>query len=301
MTIQTLRIVHSDFTLVQDRGRLGYTHVGVATSGAWDPLRYALVCQLLDSLNAPVFEVLAGEFSITCNQDILIAAVGDATVRLDGSPVTPGCVWLVPAGAELQVHSRDTGPVYVGVRGLTVEKTLGSAATDTMSQLGPKQVQRGDEFGISLDVKQSLIGRFAQIQTAAPDALRYVPGPQPNILLADQWHLDDRSRSGLRMSSSVTLGAQEEEVNRTLASIPVIPGAIQMPSPGHLIILGPDAGVTGGYPVVGVVITADLSLLPRIPKGANVRLTPCTLSEATLAFQVTTQRQRTSIINVAVL
>jgi allophanate hydrolase subunit 2 len=301
MTIQTLRIVHSDLTLVQDRGRLGYTHVGVATSGAWDPLRYALVCQLLDSLNAPVFEVLAGEFSITCNQDILIAAVGDATVRLDGSPVTPGCVWLVPAGAELQVHSRDTGPVYVGVRGLTVEKTLGSAATDTMSQLGPKQVQRGDEFGISLDVKQSLIGRFAQIQTAAPDALRYIPGPQPNILLADQWHLDDRSRSGLRMSSSVTLGAQEEEVNRTLASIPVIPGAIQMPSPGHLIILGPDAGVTGGYPVVGVVITADLSLLPRIPKGANVRLTPCTLSEATLAFQVTTQRQRTSIINVAVL
>jgi allophanate hydrolase subunit 2 len=301
MTIGTLRIVHSDLTLVQDGGRRGYTHVGVPISGAWDSSRYALVCRLLDSPDAPVFEVLVGELSVTCNQDILIAAVGDATIRFDGNSVTPGCVWLLPAGAELQVHSRDMGPVYVGVRGLTVDKTLGSAATDTMSQLGPKQVQWGDEFGISLDVKQSLIGRFTQIQTAAPDALRYIPGPQPNILLADQWHLDDRSRSGLRMSSSVALGAQEEEVNRTLASIPVIPGAIQMPSPGHLIILGPDAGVTGGYPVVGVVITADLSLLSRIPKGANVRLTPCTLSEAMLAFQETIQSQRTSIFNLAVL
>jgi allophanate hydrolase subunit 2 len=301
MTIGTLRIVHSDLTLVQDGGRRGYTHVGVPTSGAWDPSRYALVCRLLDSPDAPVFEVLAGEFSVTCTQDFLIAAVGDATLRLDGNPVTPGCVWLVRAGAVLQVHSRDTDPVYVGVRGLTVDKTLGSAATDTLSQLGPEQVQAGDEFHISIEMKQSLIGRFTQLQTDTPDALRYIPGPHPSIALEGQWHLVDRSRSGLRMSSPVKPDAQEVNVIRTLPSLPVIPGAIQMPSPGQLIILGPDAGVTGGYPVVGVVITADLSLLSRLPEGANVQLVPCTLNEATTAFYAAVQRERTSIIDVAVL
>jgi allophanate hydrolase subunit 2 len=111
----------------------------------------------------------------------------------------------------------------------------------------------------------------------------------------------DRSRSGLRLLLSAESDVQDTNGNRTLASIPVIPGAIQMPSSGHLIILGPDAGVTGGYPVVGVVITADLSLLCRLPQGANVRLVPCTLGEATTAFYAIVQRERTSIIDVVVL
>ena len=41
-----------------------------------------------------------------------------------------------------------------------------------------------------------------------------------------------------------------------LPSFPVVPGSVQVTPSGELVVLGPDAGVTGGYPVVGVLFTA---------------------------------------------
>jgi antagonist of KipI len=49
-------------------------------------------------------------------------------------------------------------------------------------------------------------------------------------------------------------------------------GAIQVPSDGRPIILGADHQVTGGYRVVGVVISAELPILGQLRPGAPVRL-----------------------------
>ena len=42
-------------------------------------------------------------------------------------------------------------------------------------------------------------------------------------------------------------------------------GAIQVPPSGQPVILGPDHPVTGGYPVIGVVIDADTDSLAQGP------------------------------------
>jgi allophanate hydrolase subunit 2 len=51
----------------------------------------------------------------------------------------------------------------------------------------------------------------------------------------------------------------------------VVPGAVQLPGDGLPIVLGPDAGVTGGYPVVAVVVDADLDVVGQLGPGARVR------------------------------
>ena len=45
----------------------------------------------------------------------------------------------------------------------------------------------------------------------------------------------------------------------------------------------PDSGTTGGYPVVAVVIHADLPLLGQLAPGAEVRFRETTASEARAA------------------
>jgi allophanate hydrolase subunit 2 len=62
-----------------------------------------------------------------------------------------------------------------------------------------------------------------------------------------------------------------------------MPGAIQVPPSGLPVILGPDCGVTGGYPVVGVVIDADLYKLARLSTGTSISLMPVTQEQAAKA------------------
>ena len=52
---------------------------------------------------------------------------------------------------------------------------------------------------------------------------------------------------------------------------PVLPGVVQVPPSGEPIVLGPDAAVTGGYPIVGVLRKTSLWSLYRLRPGARVR------------------------------
>ena len=51
----------------------------------------------------------------------------------------------------------------------------------------------------------------------------------------------------------------------------MIPGAVQVPLNGQPIILGPDCGTTGGYPVVGVVSARSLSDVAQLRPGDRLR------------------------------
>jgi allophanate hydrolase subunit 2 len=57
-----------------------------------------------------------------------------------------------------------------------------------------------------------------------------------------------------------------------LPSFPVVPGSVQLTPSSELVVLGPDAGVTGGYPVLGVVRSQSLDALAQCRPGSGVRL-----------------------------
>lgn len=64
----------------------------------------------------------------------------------------------------------------------------------------------------------------------------------------------------------------------------MVGGAIQLPPDGNPIILLADHAVTGGYPVAGVVIYADLPLVAQARPGDRVRLVAASEEEAHAAL-----------------
>ena len=85
-----------------------------------------------------------------------------------------------------------------------------------------------------------------------------VPGPRddwfvdPDVLVHTNWQVTNRSdRVGMRL---VGMPLEYRWPDRQLPSEGATRGAIQVPPNGFPVILGPDHPVTGGYPVIGVVI-----------------------------------------------
>jgi allophanate hydrolase subunit 2 len=53
----------------------------------------------------------------------------------------------------------------------------------------------------------------------------------------------------------------------------MVAGAIEVPPSGAPIVLGPDHPTTGGYPVIAVVLHADLGRFHARRLGATIRFT----------------------------
>ena len=113
----------------------------------------------------------------------------------------------------------------------------------------------------------------------APDldaAIRVIPGPDLDrfapdaldTLLSTELRVDPRSdRVGIRLTGP-TIRRVGDDLG---ASSPMVRGAIQVPSSGDPIVLGPDHPTTGGYPVLAVVAVASLGALGARPVGGIVR------------------------------
>ncbi len=61
-------------------------------------------------------------------------------------------------------------------------------------------------------------------------------------------------------------------------------GSIQVPASGLPILLMADRQTTGGYPKIGVVISADLGLAGQLAPGDAITFVPCTRQEALTAL-----------------
>jgi len=256
---------------VQDLGRPGFAALGVARSGAFDRGAAAQANRLVGNpIGAPVIEVTLG--------GLALRVVDAATVAVTGAHcpgVEHGSAQSLAAGRQLMMGPPARGlRSYVAVRGgFAVELTLGSASTDLLSGLGPAPLRVGDVLGVGPQPG----GHVSE--AAAPDratgvALRVSAGPRADWfspdamtdLLAQTWTVRPESdRVGVRLEGSPLRRA----ITAELPSEPTRPGAIQVPADGKPIIFGPDAPVTGGYPVLAVV--ADLDPAAQLRPGDQVR------------------------------
>jgi allophanate hydrolase subunit 2 len=247
-------------------------------------------------LNRPLIEILQGTFEFSVDQPTLVAVHGGGPVSyVNGIKSTvnqniilfPGNTFTIERGP----HDRSQGPHYLGIRGLQVESTLGSTSSDTLSGLGPTPLQAGIALAVvkeELYVLEQLLGLFtSKNDDASIRILRFIPGPHVHTITNQLWEVTNSSRSGLRLFGAPISGAEA-----SLASMPMLPGAIQIPSSGQPIILGPDSGVTGGYPVAGVIATVDLPLLSRLSQKDVIEFEQITVSTAKELL-----RNRTSVLS----
>lgn len=95
-------------------------------------------------------------------------------------------------------------------------------------------------------------------------------------LLSATWQIDQAaSRQGYRLT-----GAILPSFTHSLTSFGIVPGAIQLPPDGRPILLMADAQTTGGYPVIAVVIGADLPLAAQLLPGDRLTFVASDLATA---------------------
>jgi biotin-dependent carboxylase-like uncharacterized protein len=266
---------------VQDAGRPGFAAVGVPTSGAADRRAHDLANRLVGNApGAATVEATAGGLRVRAERAVLVAVTGaEVPVSVDGRPVAPNAPLLLPAGAVLALGVPARGlRSYLAVRGgIGVRPVLGSRSTDALSGLGPAPLAAGDR----LPVGDLAAGEpFVDVAPVAPlpdrPVLRVLPGPRRDWLADAAWTAltgavwtvtADSDRVGLRLSGPRLERAREGE----LPSEGLVPGAVQVPPDGAPVLFLADHPVTGGYPVLAVVVTADLPLGAQLRPGDLLR------------------------------
>lgn len=271
---------------VQDLGRPGWASLGVGASGAADAASAALANRLVG--NAPEAAVVELSFGATLAfpQTARVAVTGAlCDVSRDGRGEGMNAPFDVRAGQRLVVGPAAVGlRTYVAVRGgFSVAPTLGSRSTDVLSGLGPPPLAEG----AVLPIGGAVAGPPPAVEVApvpAPSAddleVRVVPGPR------DDWFTDDAlttlftepytvtadsNRVGVRLDGPALTRARDGE----LPSEGMVTGSVQVPSGGKPIVFLADHPVTGGYPVIGVVLAADLPVLAQARPGQVVRFRRC--------------------------
>lgn len=267
-------------SLVQDRGRPGLGHLGLSTSGAFDRGALRQANRLLG--NEPgraAIEVLAGGLTLRATAPHVLAVTGAAApVTIDGVDAAYGRALRLQPGQRLQIGSPVVGlRTYVGVAGgIDIATELGSASTDTLSGLGPAPLAAADTLEVRSAQPTPEFDDVLPLASSGEVTLDVVLGPRDDwftpaalrSLLETAWSVDHASdRVGVRLAGpSLTRSRQGE-----LPSEPCLRGSIQVAADGQPIAFGPDHPVTGGYPVIAVIVDAHTDLLAQARPGVTVR------------------------------
>ncbi len=261
-------------TTIQDLGRAGWAHVGVPRSGAAD--RPALV---------RANRLAGNEDGAAALETTLVGPRlrfdGPAVIALTGAPV--GTLPMhapipVAAGEVLRVGTALTGlRTYIAIAGgIDGPLTLGSAATDLLTGLGPAPLRAGDVLRTGTGGAKGTPG-CAFGPSSPVGALRVVLGPRADWFTAEalarltgaEFTVSDQAnRIGLRLDGPAL---ERSRPGEELRSEGLVPGAIQVPPDGRPILLLADHPTTGGYPVIAVVHSEDIALVAQLRPGGRVR------------------------------
>lgn len=270
--------------LVQDLGRPGRAAAGVGRSGAADRAALRLANRLVaNAEDAAAIETTFGGLAVRAGTDLaaplLVALSGaPAPATVDRTPVGHLALVRLGSGQTLRIGTPTTGlRTYLAVRGgIDVAPVLGSRATDMLAGLGPARLEPGTvlPIGPEPDAYPLVDVAPAASPSGGTVTLRAVLGPRadwvrdPGGLHGSTWTVTDRSdRVGMRLSGGDLARSRSDE----LPSEGMVRGAIQVPPGGEPVLFLADHPVTGGYPVVAVVIDADVDRAAQVRPGQQVR------------------------------
>jgi KipI family sensor histidine kinase inhibitor len=277
--------------LLQDLGRAGMLGMGVAASGAADRRALRTANRVVgNATDAAALELAGGGAEFVARADGVVAWAGASgrrsIVDADGTelPFERERPTGVQAGDRIRISGFTRGlRGYLAVRGgFAVEEVLGSRTTDTLSGVGPQPIAAGDVLPLGDDhAARAVEPNDAQSPDLPPHdelvELDVVLGPRTDWFDADavatltgqDWFVTPHSdRVGVRLQGDTPLA---RAVTAELPSEGAVTGAIQVPPNGQPVLFLPDHPLTGGYPVIGAVVDADLDRAGQLAPGMRVR------------------------------
>lgn len=268
-------------TLIEDLGRPGLGGYGVGSSGAADRGALRLANRLVGNAEgAAALEVTLGGLVLRARRDLVLAVTGaPAPIEVEGRQEAHNSVIRVSCGQTVSLGIAGHGlRSYVAVRGgIDVPPVLGSRSSDVMAGIGPPPLEPGTVLGIGPPPATFPVIDMAPVAPVASGdvVLRVIPGPR------DDWFTpaaftalwsepfaasSDSNRVGIRLTGPPL----ERCAHHELLSEGVAAGSLQVPPSGQVTLFLADHPVTGGYPVIAVVVSEDLDKAAQVRPGQRV-------------------------------
>jgi antagonist of KipI len=276
-------VTASPYLSVQDQGRVGHRASGVPVSGAMDRATVERINGVVgNDPGAAALEWALGGGAIRFTDGHRFALGGaTADAMLDGRPIAADTPYDAPTDAVLTVGRFTAGRfLYVAVAGgIDVPMILGSRSTYVPARLGGHEgrlVRSGDRLPVGRATRVTVRGAPRRAVEGTPFGV--IRGPDANRFTVSAWRTFVSEPFRVSVASDRTGYRLDGPVIERIAgddgrSTPVCPGVVQVPPTGQPLVLMADAPTTGGYPMLAVVSSADLSRLAQCNPGDIIRFT----------------------------
>ena len=288
-------------TTFQDKGRSNLHHIGIPLSGAMDSRNYLIANSLLENdLSLPVIEfAYQGPLFKYHGENINIAITGDVLFKIkrDMEEIQGSCnkSYLIKNGDEIDILSTNKSVYgYFAISGkFDLEYQWGSCSTNTKAKLGSNN---GEKIS---DGQKIIISKINSLKSTKE--LNHINTKIEKIRVIKGTNYDYFSKEGINtfFNKSFTISKLSDRmgmrleghkidniVNTNIKSEGLIKGVVQIPADGNPIIMLSDHGTIGGYPKIGVVISADYDKLVQLTSGTIIKFQEIELPEAETLYDL---------------
>ena len=232
-------------------------------------------------------------------EKINIAITGDVnfTIKRNDNIINGVCyqTFILENGDELDIIS--TNKSVYGYLALSGEFNLkyqwSSCSTNTKANIGANDGkkfevnQKIDLLKVYKDFNNKKLDyintRIENIRVIKGTNFDYFSEEGKKIFFEKEFTISKLSdRMGMRLQGPKI----ENVVDTNIKSEGLIKGVIQVPADGNPIIMLSDHGTIGGYPKIGVVISADYDKLVQLTPGSKIKFKEVELSSAETLFKL---------------
>ena len=285
----------------QDLGRNNLYHIGIPFSGAMDNRNYLLANKLTgNDNNNPVIEfAYQGPYLKYQGKAINIAITGDVSFKIKkGNNLIDGeCYqsFILENNDELDIISTNKSVYgYLAISGqFDLKLQWSSCSTNIKAKIGSnngEKLSANQKINIK-EINQNLVNKKLNYINTKIENIRVLKGTNfdyfseesKKLFFGNEFKVSKLSdRMGMRLEGKKI----ENIVDTNIRSEGLIKGVIQVPADGNPIIMLSDHGTIGGYPKMGVVISADYDKLVQLTPGSTIKFQEVDLNSAETLFKL---------------
>jgi len=300
-------------TTFQDLGRKNLYHIGIPFSGAMDNRNFILANAIAGNKeNTPVIEfAYQGPLLKFKGEKININITGNASFKLikKEEQIEGNCYenYTLEEGDQLDIISTNKSVYgYLAISGnFEVQFQWNSCSTNTKAKVGANDGEKIE--------KDQLIKISDSHSHNSKRKLEYINSKIENIRVIKGTNFNYFSKEGKknffekefivtkltdRMGMRLEGCKIENIVDTNIKSEGLIKGTIQVPADGNPIIMLSDHGTIGGYPKIGVVISADYDKLVQLPPGSKIKFQEIELADAEMLFKLYQMETKNLVLKI---
>ena len=314
MTKDYFEVIRSGInTTFQDLGRKNLYHIGIPFSGAMDNRNFILANAIAGNKeNTPVIEfAYQGPLLKFRGEKVNFNITGNVSFKIikEQNQIEGNCYknYILEDGDELDIISTNKSVYgYLAISGnFDLQFQWNSCSINTKANIGAndgKKIEKDQLINI-LDINSENSKKSLEYINTKIENIRVIKGTnfdyfstegKKNFFEKEYTVTKLTDRMGMRLEGCKI----ENIVDTNIKSEGIIKGVIQVPADGNPIIMLSDHGTIGGYPKIGVVISADYDKLVQLPPGSKIKFQEIELADAEMLFKLYQMETKNLVLKI---